>query len=350
MKSFKKLLALFAIISFIIFISASFVPAAQTQQSSSNPLEKAFKTELAKLLNPDLPISCDITTTSNGQKSIGFGVNILVNNTSSYKISADRKNKRFFIQTKKTNSTSTAYVNGQKVYILDAKDNKYMETSIPASLWLPMNMLDIPLSQNLNKFNQTVLNYLSSQTSSVVKGAYKAKTLVSGKNVDCYVLTTTLPGKVIEPAAKDLLFSSTKTILSQLSSMIDLYLKTLTDEEKQALKSLNVDPTSISGAQIAKQIENTISSSVNLLKLDDYKLSFYLDQKTNKIVKIIIKNMPTNNSGVSSRIEISNILTGNDVKFPQINESMIKQQNVQPDLVSILKLLEDFVTKIQQLK
>lgn len=350
MKSFKKLFALFTIISFILFISAPFVPAAQTQQSSSNPLEKAFKTELAKLLNPDLPISCDITTISNGQKSICFGVNVLVNNTSSYKISADRKNKKFFVQAKKGNSTSTIYVNGQKVYILDTKDNKYIETSIPASLWLSINMLDIPLSQNLNKFNQTVLNYLSSQTPSIVKGAYRTKTLAFGKNVDCYVLTTTLPGKVIEPAAKDLLLSSTRTILSQFSPMIDLYLKTLTDEEKQALKSLNVDPASISGAQITKQIENTISSSVNLLKLDDYKVSFYLDQKTNKIVKIIIKNMPANNSGVSSRIEITNIITGNDVKFLQINESMIKRQNVQPDLSSILKLLEGFATKIQQLK
>jgi hypothetical protein len=350
MKSFKKLLALVAVISFILFISASFVPAAQTQQSSSNPLEKAFKTELAKLLNPDLPISCDITTTSNGQKPIGFGVNILVNNTSSYKISADRKNKRFFIQAKKGSSTSTTYVNGQKIYILDTKDNKYVETSIPVSLWLSINMLDTPLSQNLNKFNQTVLNYLSSQASSIAKGAYKAKTLISGKNVDCYVLTTTLPGKILEPAAKDLLLSNTKAILSQLSPMIDLYLKTLTDEEKQALKSLNVDSALISAVQITKQIENTISSSVKLLKLDDYKVSFYLDQKTNRIVKIIIKNMPINNNGVSSRIEISNITTGNDVKFLQINKSMIKQQNVQPDLPSILKLLDGFVTKIQQLK
>ncbi|WP_039764232.1 hypothetical protein [Caldicellulosiruptor sp. F32] len=350
MKSFKKLFALLTIMSFILFISAPFVPAAQTQQSSSNPLEKAFKTELTKLLNPDLPISCDIITTSNGQKSIGFGVNVLVNNTSSHKISADRKNKKFFVQAKKGNSTSTTYVNGQKVYILDTKDNKYIETSFPASLWLSINMLDTPLSQNLNKFNQTVLNYLSSQTPSIVKGAYRTKTLAFGKNVDCYVLTTTLPGKVIEPAAKDLLLSSTRTILSQFSPMIDLYLKTLTDEEKQALKSLNVDPASISGAQITKQIESAITSSVNLLKLDDYKVSFYLDQKTNKIVKIIIKNMPANNSGVSSRIEITNITTGNDVKFLQINESMIKRQNVQPDLSSILKLLEGFATKIQQLK
>lgn len=346
----KRFMYMLLIVCLVLTTFTSAIFAQQTKQSAQSALEKAFKTELARILNPELPISCDIITTSTGQKPVGLGVNILVNNTNSYKISSDTKNKRFFVQIKKGTSTSTTYIENQNVYILDAKDNKYIQTNIPASLWLSINMLNTPLSQNLNKFNQTVLNYLSSQVASIIKGAYKAKTLVSGKNVDCYVLTATLPAKILEPAAKELLLSNTKTILSQLSPMIDLYLKTLTDEEKQALKSLNIDPASINSDQIKKQLENTISSSVKLLKLDDYRVSFYLDQKTNRIVKIIIKNIPANNGSLSSRIEISNILTGNDVKFPQVSKNMIKQQNVQPDFLSVLKLLEGFITKIQQLK
>ncbi|WAM34287.1 hypothetical protein [Caldicellulosiruptor morganii] len=347
MKGFKKIFCVVAAAFFLLFNLSSFAIALQT---SSNSLKTSFKSELSRLLNVDTPISCDIITTSRGQKSLGFGVNIAVNKTNSYKISADRKNKRFFVYARKGNLSSTTYVNGQKVYTLDTKDNKYVENIIPSSLWLSINMLDMPLSQNQNKFNQAVLSYLSSQASSIIKGAYKAKTLAFGKNVDCYVLTANLPGKILEPAVKNLLISNTKTILSQLSPMIDLYLKTLTDEEKQALKSLNVDPASINADQITKLIENAISSSVNSLKLDDYRVSFYLDQKTNKIVKIIIKNIPANSNGVSSRVEISNILTGNDVKFPQISQAMIKSQSSQLNLAGILKLLEDFVSKIQQLK
>jgi len=84
--------------------------------------------------------------------------------------------------------------------------------------------------------------------------------------------------------------------------------------------------------------------------LDDYKISFYVDEKTGKVVKIIIKNSSAAGSGISSRIEITNILTGNEVKFPQISPNMTKQPTNQVDIVGFLKLIENFVTKIQQIK
>lgn len=49
--------------------------------------------------------------------------------------------------------------------------------------------------------------------------------------------------------------------------------------------------------------------------MDDYKISFYVDEKIGKIVKIIIKNVFVISGGVLLRIEMINILIGNDVKF-----------------------------------
>lgn len=132
--------------------------------------------------------------------------------------------------------------------------------------------------------------------------------------------------------------------------MLDVYLKSLTDDEKKALSSLNIDVSKLSSAEISKQLESNLSKFISSIKLDDYKISFYVDEKTGKIVKIIIKNAPATGGGVSSRVEMTNILTGNDVKFLQISQNMIKQQFSQIDIVGLLKLIENFVAKMQQIK
>jgi DNA-directed RNA polymerase subunit H (RpoH/RPB5) len=132
--------------------------------------------------------------------------------------------------------------------------------------------------------------------------------------------------------------------------MLDVYLKSLTDDEKKALSSLNIDVSKLSSSEISKQLESNLSKFISSIKLDDYKISFYVDEKTGKVVKIIIKNSSATGGGVSSRVEITNILAGNDVKFPQISQNMIKQQSSQVDIVGLLKLIENFVVKMQQIK
>uniref|UniRef100_A0A7C5V769 DUF2092 domain-containing protein n=1 Tax=Caldicellulosiruptor owensensis TaxID=55205 RepID=A0A7C5V769_9FIRM len=350
MKSLVRVLSAIVTICFITFLLSSSIFALSSQQTQLSMLEKNFKAELAKILNPDSPISCDIITTSTGQKSIGYGLSLMVNQTKTCKVIFDRKNKKFFVQTKKDNTNQIVFLNGQNIYTLDPKDNKYVLSTIPASLWMSINMLDSTISQPMSKFYQTILNYLSSQASSIVKSAHKTTTSVSSKKISCWQLSTTLPSKVLEPAFKELLATTSKSALSQLSLMLDIYLKSLTDDEKKALNSLNIDVSKLSSSEISKQLESNLSRFISSIKLDNYKISFYVDEKTGKVVKIIIKNAPASGSGISSRIEIANILTGAEVKFPQISPNMTKQSTNQIDIVGILKLIENFLTKMQQIK
>ncbi|ADQ41705.1 hypothetical protein Calkr_2243 [Caldicellulosiruptor acetigenus I77R1B] len=350
MKRTARVLSVIVTICFITFLLSSSIFAAPSQQTQASLLEKTFKAELSKILNPDSPLSCDIITTSTGQKSIGYGLSLIVNQTKNYKVAFDRKNRKFFVQTKKDNTNQIVFLNGQNIYTLDPKDNKYVLSTIPTTLWMSINMLDSSISQSMSKFYQTILNYLNSQLSSIVKSAYKTTTSVGSKKISCWQLSATLPSKVLEPAFKEFLSTSSKSVLSQLSIMLDVYLKSLTDDEKKALSSLNIDVSKLSSAEISKQLESNLSKFISSIKLDDYKISFYVDEKTGKIVKIIIKNVPATSGGVSSRIEMTNILTGNDVKFLQISQNMIKQQFSQIDIVGLLKLIENFVAKMQQIK
>ncbi|AEM72888.1 DUF2092 domain-containing protein [Caldicellulosiruptor acetigenus] len=350
MKRTARVLSVIVTICFITFLLSSSIFAAPSQQTQASLLEKTFKAELSKILNPDSPLSCDIITTSTGQKSIGYGLSFIVNQTKNYKVAFDRKNRKFFVQTKKDNTNQIVFLNGQNIYTLDPKDNKYVLSTIPTTLWMSINMLDSSISQSMSKFYQTILNYLNSQLSSIVKSAYKTTTSVGSKKISCWQLSATLPSKVLEPAFKEFLSTSSKSVLSQLSIMLDVYLKSLTDDEKKALSSLNIDVSKLSSAEISKQLESNLSKFISSIKLDDYKISFYVDEKTGKIVKIIIKNVPATSGGVSSRIEMTNILTGNDVKFLQISQNMIKQQFSQIDIVDLLKLIENFVAKMQQIK
>lgn len=337
-------------ICFITFLLSSSIFALSSQQTQASLLEKTFKAELSKILNPDSPLSCDIITTSTGQKSVGYGLNFIVNEIKTYKVAFDRKNRKFFVQTKKDNINQIVFLNGQNIYTSDPKDNKYILSTIPTTLWMSINMLDSSISQPMSKFYQTLLNYLNSQSSSIVKSAYKTTTSVGSKKISCWQLSATLPSKVLEPAFKEFLSTASKSALFQLSIMLDVYLKSLTDDEKKALCSLNIDVSKLSSSEISKQLESNLSKLISSIKLDDYKISFYVDEKTGKVVKIIIKNSLATGGGVSSRVEITNILAGNDVKFPQISQNMIKQQSSQVDLVGLLKLIENFVTKMQQIK
>ncbi|ADL43278.1 hypothetical protein COB47_2016 [Caldicellulosiruptor obsidiansis OB47] len=350
MKSLVRVISAIVTICFITFLLSSSIFAVSSQQTQASLLEKTFKAELSKILNPDSPLSCDIITTSTGQKSVGYGLNLIVNRTNIYKVAFDRKNKKFFVQTKKDNANQTVFLNGQNTYTLDPKDNKYILGTIPASLWMSINMLDITISQPMSKFYQTILNYLNSQSSSIVKSAYRTTTSVGSNKINCWQLSANLPGKVLEPALKEFLSSASKSVISQLKGMLDIYLKSLTDDEKKALSSLNIDVNNLSSSEISKQIESNLSKFISSIKLDDYKISFYVDEKTGKVIKIIIKNSSAAGSGISSRIEITNILTGNEVKFPQISQNMIKQQSSQVDIVGLLKLIENFVVKMQQIK
>lgn len=345
-----RVISVIVTICFITFLLSSSIFALSSQQTQASLLEKTFKAELLKILNPDSPLSCDIITTSTGQKSVGYGLNLIVNETKTYKVAFDRKNKKFFVQTKKDNTSQVFFMDGQNIYKQDPKDNKYTLSSIPTGLWMSINMLDSSISQSMSKFYQTILNYLNSQSSSIVKSAYKTTTSVGSKKISCWQLSATLPSKVLEPAFKEFLSTSSKSVLSQLSIMLDVYLKSLTDDEKKALSSLNIDVSKLSSAEISKQLESNLSKFISSIKLDDYKISFYVDEKTGKIVKIIIKNAPATGGGVSSRVEMTNILTGNDVKFLQISQNMIKQQFSQIDIVGLLKLIENFVAKMQQIK
>ncbi|WAM31241.1 DUF2092 domain-containing protein [Caldicellulosiruptor naganoensis] len=350
MKRAARVISVIVTICFITFLLSSSVLAASSQQIQASLLVKTFKAELSKILNPDTPLSCGIITTSTGQKSVGYGLNLIVNDTKTYKVAFDRKNRKFFIQTKKDNVNHTVFLNGQNIYTLDPKDNKYVLSTIPTTLWMSINMLDSSLSQPMSKFYQTILNYLNSQASSIVKSAYKTTISVGSKKISCWALNSVLPSKVLEPAFKEFLSTSSKSVLSQLRIMLDVYLKSLTDDEKKALSSLNIDVNKLSSAEISKQLENNLSKLIRSIKLDDYKINFYVDEKTGKIVKIIIKNAPATTNSVLTRIEMTNIATGNDVKFPQISQNMIKQQSSQVDIVGLLKLIENFVAKMQQIK
>lgn len=349
----KKLKRLFSAGLVVIFITAFLFVSVFAQSSKSSQmsvLETNFKDELSKILNPDTPLSCDIIVTSTGQKSVGYGFNLIINETSSYKVAADRKNKKFFVQIKKNNKNQAFYLNNSNFYMQDPKDNKYSFSSVPAAVLMTINMLDSSLSQPMNKFSQKILSYISSQSSSILKSAAKTTTTVGSKKISCWQLSTTLPNKMLEPAFKEFLSETSKAVLSQFNIMLDVYLKSLTDEEKKALNSLNIDVNKLSSAEVSKQIGNELSKLISSIKTDDYKISFYVDEKTGKIVKIIIKNMPTANGGISSRVEITNIVTGSNVKFPQIPQNMIKQQQPQPDVLGLLKLIEGFITKMQQMK
>ncbi|BCS80409.1 DUF2092 domain-containing protein [Anaerocellum diazotrophicum] len=350
MKRFSRLLVSLLVVLLLLSISVSYILGVPNQQSQTSLLEKSFKTELVKILNPDSPLSCDIISSSSGQKSLGYGLNLTINDAKSYKVIFDRKNKKLYMQTKKDNINQTVFLNGQNVYILDPKDNKYTLLNIPTNIWMSINMIDSSLTQPINKLSQSILNYLSSQSSTIAKSAVKTTTSVGLKKISCWQLSATLPSKVIDPAVKEFLSNSSKSVLPQLEIMLNVYLKSLTDDEKKALSSLNIDVNKLSSADISKQIETNLSKKLSSLKLDDYKIIFYIDEKTGKIVKIIIKNLPSNGSGIQSRVEISNIQTGNAVKFPQIPQNMLKTQSNQVDIVGILKLIENFVSKMQQIK
>lgn len=345
MRLLKKIipfaLSMIITLSFTISLAANVQP--QTQNAASL-LEKALKNEIAKILNINNPISYEMTVTSAGQKPIAFGINTVVNKTSFYKVAIDKTNKRYYIESKKNNVASEAFVNGQKIYIKTPKDKSYIENTINPNMWLLMNMMDVKLTPNANKLTQTISNYIMSQTSSILKSVYKTKTTIAGKNIDCYSVSIVLPSKVLEPALKEFLISSANGLNPILSSTIKTYVSTLTDQEKQALKSLNID--TLDSNQISKQIGDNINAFVNSLKLDDMNATFYLDAKTNKIVKIIVKNVPSSSAGISSRVEINNILTGNEVKFPQINQNTTSKFAVKDKLLNILKLIEGFIVKI----
>ncbi|WPX08459.1 hypothetical protein [Anaerocellum danielii] len=350
MKRAARVISVIVTVCFITFLLSSSIFAASSQQAQASLLEKTFKAEISKILNPDTPLSCDIITTTTGQKSVGFGLNLIVNETKTCKIAFDRKNRKIFVETKKDNINQIVFLNGQKIYTLDPKDNKYILSTIPTTLWMSINMLDSSISQPVSKFYQTILNYLNSQASSIVKSAYKTTTSVGSKKISCWQLSAILPSKALEPAFKEFLSTASKSALSQLSIMLDVYLKSLTDDEKKALSSLNIDVSKLSSSEISKQLESNLSKFISLIKLDDYKISFYLEEKTGKVVKIIIKNSSATGGRVSSRVEITNILAGNDVKFPQISQNMIKQQSSQVDMVGLLKLIENFIAKMQQIK
>lgn len=350
MKRLLRLISSLLVALIFLSISVSYILGASNQQTQTSLLEKSFKAELTKILNPDSPLSCDIISSSTGQKSLGYGLNLAINDMKTYKIAFDRKNKKLYVQTKKDNVNQTVFLNGQNVYILDPKDNKYTLSNIPTNIWMSINMIDSSLTQPVNKLFQSILNYLSSQSSTIVKSAVKTTTSVGSKKITCWQLSANLPSKILEPAFKEFLSISSKSVISQLELMFDIYLKSLTDDEKKALSSLNIDVNKISSADISKQFETNLSKIIASLKLDDYKIIFYVDEKTGKIVKIIVKNLSSNGSGIQSRVEISNIQTGNDVKFPQIPQNMIKTQSNQVDIVGILKLIENFVSKMQQIK
>lgn len=167
MKRTARVLSVIVTICFITFLLSSSIFAAPSQQTQASLLEKTFKAELSKILNPDSPLSCDIITTSTGQKSVGYGLNLIVNETKTYKVAFDRKNKKFFVQTKKDNTSQVFFMDGQNIYKQDPKDNKYTLSSIPTGLWMSINMLDSSISQSMSKFYQTILNYLNSQSSSI---------------------------------------------------------------------------------------------------------------------------------------------------------------------------------------
>ncbi|ADQ45306.1 hypothetical protein Calkro_0406 [Caldicellulosiruptor kronotskyensis 2002] len=350
MKRLLRLISSLLVVLILLSMSVSYILGASNQQSQTSLLEKSFKAELAKILNPDSPLSCDIISSSSGQKSLGYGLNLAINDMKTYKIAFDRKNKKLYVQTKKDNVNQAVFINGQNVYRLDPKDNKYTHLNIPTNLWMSINIIDSTLTQPVNKLYQNILNYLGSQSSSIVKSAVKTTTSVGSKKITCWQLSANLPSKILEPAFKEFLSTSSKSVISQLKLMFDIYLKSLTDDEKKALSSLNIDVNKISSADISKQLEIYLSKIIASLKLDDYKIIFYIDEKTGKIVKLIIKNLPSTGSGILSRVEISNIQTGNDVKFPQIPQNMIKTQSNQVDIVGILKLIENFVSKMQQIK